>query len=204
MKNTANLSESVQIAEAAPGLWRSFLDLNRSGAMSLADLERLKRVFSLTAEIASKFEAGVNRPEQADFNPRTARVAQILIKENQAASASIFISAFLACTNAKFLRQLSQSQADFGAEIALAREALRFPDTVSLESERIALAILIDDIRHLHQRSIQESDLKSILDDIGSNLIPSIRHLENERLRELALASIQRLLRLRGLDDQEQ
>lgn len=152
------------------------------------DLEDFQQAYQLSTASNMSWEGKLKRTVGANFNARPARLAQIVMKELGYQDRKVLLAAFFLCCEVNQLRQLPNGPAQ-----QLAREATRYPAPVCREAEGLALALYLDELRHMHLRGLPQSKLLSELDRAQELMVPSILHLENERLRELIMTAITRL-----------
>jgi hypothetical protein len=94
-------------------------------------------------------EPELGRPAGQSFNPRPARLCQILIKEIQEKDQGVLAAAMLSCLSPAELEDLRSSQVEWEPEVTLALTAISHSSAgASRESQAIGLAGLLDEIRH--------------------------------------------------------
>ncbi len=148
-RNTHNLKED------SPALNRAFELLYEQGPDEA--MPGLRAAYRLACEGNAKSESGFTRKEGVSYNPRVARCPLILCNYTQENSWLTLAACMLACAEA-----LPSPDHTYGQELKpptdLAHEAQALlkadllPEEFREQALAIALALTLDDIRHLHQR----------------------------------------------------
>lgn len=133
----------------------------------------LELTYSAIYDVNTFREPHLGRTDGASYNPRPARVCQILIKEVHEREADILCAAM--------------------------RRSVGLDDTLTPQpneqsAERIALAIALDDVRHVHQLADPHS-AQQILDRARVLLEGVLVAEQNSRLQLLLSAAYDRTLR---------
>jgi hypothetical protein len=132
--------------------------------LSAAEAAEIAELYLLAERNSNaSFEADIFREDGVNFNPRAARVLQLVLEEPKATSSDLKLA--LACLSNPALARLT----DFN--IQSAKIAPFFQSQAKLEELKkielsfseclVLLAILLDDMRHLHMKSIPEAKKQS-------------------------------------------
>lgn len=125
-----------------------------------AELEYLHSLFNYSFTHGGREEDVVIREEGESFNPRLARLAQLLISEGGETSASVIGAAFLMVLEKKSAAAApANAETKALAEAAHARTFDRLPAAAAL-----ALAYHLDQIRHLHRSRRSQSESSALLE----------------------------------------
>ena len=190
----------------APALYNHF-----SRSFTSDQLQTISSLFGLVVEQQGLEDPRIIRPEGASFNPRPARICQIIIAEYGASDSENSIPRsdrakpsyllFLAA----LLSQLSRQQRDLLPELAnvpssvwiTASEASKLIKSEvaaadNHDSEIIYLSDRLDWLRHLHMSNLDLKQQAKFIQDLDNVVVPSIRFESNNRYRELLNAGIAR------------
>ncbi len=175
------------MSSAAPGLWAS---LKRS--LPPEACAALQQVYACAVAHGAAAEGKVAREAGASFNPRPARYAHLLLQDAKPEHL-LLAAAFLYGT------EIANEQHEFcAAAYQLAQDAARFAElesaAVNADTQRLALAHWIDELRHLHMMEIEAEERESIIDraerfasrlDLDPNTSPLVKilHAALTRLR---------------------
>ena len=124
------------------------------------ELQRICAAYDLVSRLMDcQAEPELGRPAGQSFNPRPARLCQILIKEIQEKDQGVLAAAMLSCLSPAELEDLRSSQVDWEPEVTLALAAISHSSAgASRESQAIGLAGLLDEIRHFHLRPLSPEE----------------------------------------------
>ena len=176
------------IETRAPGLFR---ELKR--ICNESSLPQFALVFSKAYDANKLLEPTLTRPAQANYNCRPARIAQILITELKERNEHTLLAAILACGGSSALNDRSLlASGDLHNAIELASKVQNGLCDCEA-SERISLAIKIDELRHLHMRVISTEQKLLEVETITAQLRPPA-FSSNTRLHALAKASLDRIV----------
>lgn len=183
---------SADINNNAPALFAILQKIFRPDEIKL-----IEAAYSFSCNHGGLNEGELNRTVGANFNPRPARIAQILISETKITNSHDIIVAILACMNSSPPITFPQFLIEF-AEDSENTQALLNTNNPKFENfniTNIALAIKLDDIRHLHMRNIPGGELSEKLTECKLWLkhIPS--HDQIDRLCVMLNSAISRLER---------
>lgn len=177
----------------APGLLKTLQGMMREDV-----LERLGELFTVCLTANEQVEAPLKRIPEANFNPRPARLAHILIKELKEQSPQVIGAAFLVCSTE---RQITNLPSNFVSQHAQAvRLALLALDPHNFRndpaSERLALALRIDTLRHIHMQNTSMQEKKKLLAEFEDEGYCKASFAENSRLETILRETLSKLLRL--------
>ena len=145
--------------EDSPGLHNIFRKL-----FGKEELLLLENAYALTSAHGGLHEGSVPREEGVSYNPRPARIAQILHRETACVEADLYVVAMLSCCApdaACFL------EAEFPKQTAMCRPvwqqlalpAADVPQTVA----EITLCHVVDQARHLHMSTLSDDDRRNFV-----------------------------------------
>ena len=184
-------SSPRELASDSPSLWgslqRRILDSDRA---------QLAEIYSLACAYGALSEGGVRREGGASFNPRPARICQILINECNESDPDVFAAAMLACcTSQPDFQVASPAAVGWGVASRVIRVQsgleIQFDETVA----RVLLALQLDELRHLHMTELSCVE-RQLLCGRVANLLPQIEESSsNRRLKMLVVAAIDRFER---------
>ena len=149
----------------APGLWSSLCRHFHEEAMP-----GLEAAYAHSIARGGKEEWPVVRPEDASFNPRPARVCQILFAQGRCADLDTLIAALLAPMPPE--EEAFESWRD-AHQRSLARaasghvhqgEPLSMPGAGRQAAWSVALALALDTVRHLHMTELPAEERRALLD----------------------------------------
>lgn len=123
-------------------------------------------------------ENPIEREQGVSFNPKTARLIEVLIKELDESDSEVFAS----CME---LSEIGPSEI---------RDLLKSEDS-SVGSERIVLAYLVDLTRHLHMTSYNQSQREDFINFLSDHLPNLPKYKQNMRLVEMINSSLQQMKR---------
>lgn len=185
--------------DAAPSLIRESPALYGAliRILNREELELIECAYREVADFGGREDSRIHREEGVSFNPRAARVCQILLGECGERSCSVFTTAVLSC------REFGDPEKEVGQERSLLQERIwsqRLKDWRSGEDfqplflERIYLAKLLDDARHCHMVARDDERRAEVVRKVRSVVS---RPVENgsERLRSMLLAWLERVER---------
>lgn len=151
---------------------------------------RYAQAFAHSCRSGGLNEGAIKRTPGASFNPRPARICQILLSESDERDSDVLCAAILIASHA---------QAPFASELeraaAFLAEARKFPyqeSEVSAEAERVALACHLDTLRHAHMCELSEEERARLRRETEQNYLARSLHRENSRLRTLIEACLKR------------
>lgn len=112
-----------------------------------SDREVIERAFQLALRSGGESEIGFDREEGVSYNPRPARVAQILVGDGGVLNPEAVAAATLAASD---VSEASVRSAGLPEGVVNMLGAVRRRDSTSSESVGIRLAMMLDFARHLH------------------------------------------------------
>lgn len=118
-------------------------------SFSKQELSKIELAFESACDARGADESKIARTEGANFNPRPARVAQILFDETCNRDANMVASALIATVDRSKITALGDALAQAAQETFLSPE-VAVPGRDALA---IALALMLDELRHLHMHA---------------------------------------------------
>jgi len=182
------MAKSMLLSTESPRLYKAFARIFTS-----EDLEMAQEVYALVVAHGGNQEDYLHRETGVTFNPRVSRVCEILIKECAQKTFRIFAAAMASCAKG------ISAELDC-VDMKLVHEA-RAWDTkdgasqLSPEAEMIALAIKLDELRHLHMTTLDDTAKQAVYQDVTQRLLHCISHDKSVRLKELINAWADRFKR---------
>jgi hypothetical protein len=182
-----------QLSEQAPGILGIFGRL-----FDTPTIHYLTRVYETALAHGGAIEHPVLREDDASFNPRPARIAQIIWTETRCQEALPYALAFLSCCHPEEQAGLSK---EFPTEVAQCfpiwqQMAMPDIDTPQLVHD-IALAQMLDKARHLHMTDLSESDQREFHHFVVNEIImcakPSAQNSITRKLQHWAALWIHQL-----------
>ncbi len=150
----------------------------------------------------------MRRAEAEAFNPRPARVCKILLRECQESRLRVLLAALLGSLNYDRFSNIdslmertdfSSLQADqpvVGEALLLHSEWQSFLNepgsALSHEAERIFLALVLDQLRHLHMSSLDIHEQIMICQSIAGDILKLPCYPSNARLLQVIQAALKR------------
>jgi hypothetical protein len=127
---------------------------------------------------SNTFDSKLNRPEQADYNPRPARLVELMILEGHLEDLTSLCSAALADLAPQDIPD------NFHVERQIVSESqnLNVTSNPSRCVEALALVRLLDDVRHMHMRFDSSNDLRDQYTTTIQNLVSRLKHEQNDKL----------------------
>lgn len=146
----------------------------------------LASVYARVADLGGNDELGVAREDGVSFNPRIARVLSLVIQDCDDVGLRVLTVAAYSTLPGEV-----EIPADIRADVLAVREAL--PSSPPWASS-VALAIMLDRVRHLHMSELPVSDKERVLSAIESSplLTPGSGSSENLRLKVIHGVAMQR------------
>jgi hypothetical protein len=148
------MQHSGSLRADSPGLYGSLKKF-----ASAAELEQLEEAFLAAWKLGAGTEAPITRDPGVSYNPRPARIATILIKECQNLAAQEIAACFWisAITRGAELPQTDYAGKQLAQQAFAALNDSSLP-TLKANALRIAAAVLVDSIRHLHMSSLSDTE----------------------------------------------
>ncbi|MBX7139417.1 MAG: hypothetical protein K1X83_15725 [Oligoflexia bacterium] len=164
---------------------------------SAEELVFLDRLFETALIPGAKQEAGLLRPEGADYNPLPGRILQILLTQLELPSLEFLSAGLLVCLSICELQLLKQDQDPRVRTAAQLAETALNPGNPITEPEAAAaaLALELDRIRHLHMRELSADQFETAARRSLTVLARTLATEQNTRLRTLVQATVDRQLR---------
>ena len=149
------MREDNLFLSASPGLYSS---LKR--VLLEQELAEFSRVFSLVVALGASDEGKVHRKEGASYNPRPSRIVTIIAGDRTACNIKIFLTALWSC-----VQEISEDvPREFRDTVGRIRTGLDEPGKIqSVDEATVALALTLDQIRHLHMEQRSEIEKKTVL-----------------------------------------
>lgn len=155
-------------------------------------IKLLEKVYSASVANGALEEVELTREPEASYNPRPARVCQILLKEVGESDPAVLAAAMLCCATRLPAHEIVAGSHKLFSLVA------EYPKDVLSAVERVKLALLIDDIRHIHRSTRPRSEISRILSS-AIELVSNSPNPENDRLRIVARAAIENIQELLGV-----
>lgn len=136
--------------EESPALWgRLRRSLDRSA------LEPLSSAYAEAAAAGANYEPYPRRTPGSSFNPRAARISQVLWDDANCRDCQILAAAFFVGTSPVALRAAAVSEENQAAQqLALAAlERREDPKSATPQQRLLLWALTLDDLRHYHLRA---------------------------------------------------
>ena len=150
----------------SPGILRSL-----KAFLTPIEIQEFSEAYLTSIQSGGNIENGLTRKENASYNPRPARICEILIKETKESRLEVLLAALYSCApNCTVTEDISKES-----------------------SLCIALAITLDTLRHLHMTNLSNKD-KKIEIDLAKGLIGSAEDSTSAaRLCTMIKTSLKRL-----------
>ncbi len=168
------------LVACSPGLYSSLLDRFSSPWFSF-----LERAFETSVRIGGLEHPAIKRPLGASFNPRPARLCQLLLDDARERDPGVLGAAMLAACREP--AQAMAAPAPLGDAAQLAHTALSSPSPTSGPALRIWLAHTLDLLRHLHMTDTPPAE-KIALWRAAQATIPAAPSANEQRLCVLIAA----------------
>lgn len=181
------------LSKDSPGLL-----LQLSLVLAPPKIVELSDVYAKLFEFGLVSEGDVKRAINASYNPRPARIMQIMVAEEKEASSDVLASSILACLEPAKLLAI---QAQFPKFSPLAIASHNFPkdcDT-SIEAQRIALALRLDLIRHLHMSTLDITAQITLYNSTVNEFLAKLSPDSNERVKLLLRTALNHVARRLGV-----
>lgn len=170
----------LSLKTCSPGLYSSLLDRFSSPWFSF-----LERAFEASVHIGGLEHPAIRRPPGASFNPRPARLCQLLLDDARERDPSILGAAMLAASRAP--TEAASDPALKGAAELAAVALATTPPASGTAAFRIWLAHSLDLLRHLHMSEMSPAQRIAFWRSIQT-AIPSTPPTGEERLSLLVSA----------------
>ena len=175
------------LAQDSPALFRA---INRLFSPIEADL--MARLYSCAAQAGGLAEGPIVRAPMASFNPRPARLCKILLRECEERDIQVLAAALLLGAPSLAVPPTAGEAFNLVEEYQKFRVgALRTQP--SLKLERIHLAVLLDDLRHLHMTKLPIAQQESIVEDFESMYRNGAYNAENVPLLRSVMSAARRV-----------
>ncbi len=179
-----------RFTQECPGLAGS---LTRLYGRQVAD--EFAQHYAIVADRGGNHELGVVREEGGSFNPRIARVISLVIQDcDEVTPLVLRVAAYSA------LPVDVEVPAEFQSDVIAVREATpASPQWASC----IALALILDQVRHLHMANVSVSDKERVIATVESSplLAPGLGSPENLRLKVIhGVAMQRRRIKMEGVE----
>ncbi len=156
---------------------------------------KITLAYAISAKHGGLTETGVVRLPEASYNPRPARVAQILMTELRDYNAETLCCAILGCCSVDEKITLPETLLDIKEQLQELSDAITSPNEppTSTTCEASLYAILLDDIRHLHMTDFPIEHMKNKITFIQELIESKESYKENQRLVEKIRHALDRL-----------
>ena len=183
-----------ELAQDSPALAQA---LRRA---SFSQLERswLADLYTLTAIHGGLEEPELRREPGVRYNPRPARLCQLLLQEGKVRQAEELAAAILLCSDRELDCRSPSAQTRSASSL---RQEVRGVLTsknaarASLPGQRIALASALDTSRHLHMRELDDAERQRQIQDVDQIMRTVSPDLSQDRLTILLSSLLERLSR---------
>ena len=152
------------------------------------EVKQLAEVYCEACRCGALNESSVVRQPGISYNPRPARICQILINECSEKGLRVLGAAMYACaarngeSGSAFVEEW-QIASRVRMEISNYRDGHRF-ELTEVE-EAIFLAVKLDELRHMHMTPLPEEHKRDVYRQVKEKLVPSIVHSSSSRLKAL-------------------
>lgn len=169
------------LAKDSPSLYSN---LNRY--LKEDEVLKITLAYALAAKHGALNETGVVRLPKASFNPRPARVAQILMTELRDFNAETLSCAILGCARIEDEIELPENLAYMKEQFQELKDSIKSPNEAPFSSpcEAALYAILLDDVRHLHMTDFPIDFMKRKISHIQEIVETKESYKENQMLAE--------------------
>lgn len=184
---TTAQSESTLFAAMAPGTYALLGRLSAVGVHPAYEI-----AYALSCANGGLDEGPIKRSAGASFNPRPARICQILLQECQERDFDTLSAGLLISSTARepFPAPLQKAAIILSA----ARNFFCSRDSVAAPAERVALALHLDTLRHLHMSTATLGEIHAVLEATRSLLLDRALHDQSARLKILIRTCFDRAL----------
>lgn len=156
-------------------------------SFTASEVAVLLKSYNFVVEHGANLEAETIRAEGVSFNPKMARILNILIHEGGVTSTAPLM---LAMAGSIATSALSTFSAESGVQISeAALSAIQeLTPAPSAEVELVRLSYWLDRVRHLHMSTLDRTAICDIHSQVINQLIPGIKFPQSEKLKTLLLA----------------
>lgn len=174
----------------SPGLAQNLKRYLKEG-----EADRVRLAYHIASRHGALQETGVVRQPEASYNPRPARVAQILMTELRSFDAEILCCAILGCAKIEEAFNLPEELSTLQEPVNELREVLSINNLEASTSmvEGSLYAIILDEVRHLHMTDFSIDYLREKMKFIQNLIENKESYKENQRLVEKIQSSITKL-----------
>ncbi len=153
----------------APGLLR-----NCRHYFNSSELDRLNQAYALADTLGLCKESPVLRDPEASFNPRPARICQLILSETKTCTLELACLALLSRAAPADIPEIEESFPEIIPDLQLLQKFFESGKSQPLSPNlcNVSLAILLDDARHLHMTALTLEErkqsfqrLKALVDD---------------------------------------
>jgi hypothetical protein len=165
-----------------------------------SSLELISRAYHVASRRGGKREWPIMRPPGASYNPKPARVIEILISIGKIADPIVLAAAALS-----FAEDLPPDETkDLPPEcIAVAKQVIEAPERALPPAGKIIVARLLDEVRHLHMTVLSSEERLAYLRGIRSIVEQMVADPGGDSLRTYFESAVNRYLRGSGNLDNE-
>jgi hypothetical protein len=177
-----NTPQISQLENEAPGIFGIFGRLFDDMTVS-----HLSKAYEVTVAHGGAIEHPVLREEDASFNPRPTRIAQIIWTETRCTDPLAYALALLSCCHPEEQASLSALFPDEIRQCFPIWQQMVMPATdAPLLVHDIALAQLLDKARHLHMTDLPDMNQREFHHFVVNEILPCARPAsENAIVRKL-------------------
>ena len=124
------------------------------------------------------FDSGLKRPPEADYNPRPARLVELMILEAELEDLASLCSAALCDLSGQEIPDTFHIERQIVSDAQKPSEA----NSLTPRVEALALARLLDDVRHIHMRQDYSKDMNTQYTITIQNFMPQLKHAQSRKL----------------------
>ncbi|MCO6432363.1 MAG: hypothetical protein J5J00_16030 [Deltaproteobacteria bacterium] len=185
--------ENLSISAASPSLWGKLRRTFRPAEVSI-----VAAAFDFAVQHGALDERNIERPSEASFNPRPARVAEIVLSGNHDVTSLQVAAAILLCAEELPSKSLPAELEEAYQTCAAARRSLSDnsppPDELTAS---LLLAYMLDDVRHFHMKRDFLAQLDKELPQFESRWRSYSALAPRSKVSALTAHAIERLKRFR-------
>lgn len=184
-----SVTRNGTLSSDSPALFAKFKRIFKA-----EEIAKLEVCYKAAVRLGALEESPVKREKDASYNPKPARVCQILMQVNSSLEA--LEAAMLMCASPT---KIDLTPGELSDATSLAKHALKeFPSAYHRQDPRIEglfLALKLDALRHLHMTSFTNEKIRALLVEIQKAILPNISHPENIKLKELLSSTVKKIER---------
>lgn len=174
------------------------LSLLLKGALTPQEQAKLVTLYELACQHGALNEGAITRLEGANFNPRPARIIQILLTDGANSDCTTLAGSLVSCAESTLFEAHPELADQFYKSYLAIHSALSGDQSKSLVSTEKAIVFshLLDEVRHLHMRHLSPTSLLKKVSQLRA-IYQLIHPLpEYARLNKVVDAAMERASRL--------